>query len=504
MRSLSSFFVCVFLASSAFSSAEDTTPLAPTLLSKSHAVQSAFLQREQDYHAYLLNIKKNIEGGRVDLNAQDSLHQVLLKRIEVSSEGRAQVQHWVSNAIAASEHNIKAQDIILRLIQSATSGEALMEVARQLYAMNENYISNRARAIRQGVYIPCTSPDKIETHDPLNRQVAQNAIDRQASYVEMIKDAYTQLLQYDPQEAAKYIENIGPTRLITQYVLGESDCIPDPTTSMQTDFAPPTVLPIDDSMGLKTRMNQISTRTRKERRAQARKHQKNAKKGPAHLTPKKVVSVSTSPYVQEMIRRAVEKNREAAVRKEEERVLKAQKAQDGRVAFERLREEYQRTVRMQIGYVDETASVGTLRTAWSAPEVKVRQKTRGERDPAYAQMSQETSSSTSSSSSAPSSSSQADVQPTLTAGVMKRLEAFWETKAGLTYHEVASLFKALGGRIGEKRGGSSHVTLSFYAPDGTKLKHELWRPHGSGNTFGFRTMESLHGYFGRCGFDIRY
>lgn len=135
----------------------------------------------------------------------------------------------------------------------------------------------------------------------------------------------------------------------------------------------------------------------------------------------------------------------------------------------------------------------TASSAWPAPPPHGRKKTHGVAHPARAlQRNQQEA--------LPSSSVQDIVPQAFRGSLVKDLEAFWASKAGLRYHEVATLFKAIGGRISEKRGGSSHVTLSYPMSDGGKLKHELWRPHGSGNTFGFRTMANLHLCFERSGF----
>ena len=472
-----------------------------SLLPKSVAVQRAFIQFEEDNLGYLRQIHRHVILGGSGLDKSDPVQKELARHFTGDYSSHACVEKWVANSIILTQNNIVEIGKILALTSDVKSIEKAYDYFFDISEIYNNYIGSRYRAIVNGDDVPTTEPGKLSSLTALNRHVAEAAINRHACFALALKESYKILLKNSPEKAGECMLTVGPDTLMGQYLRKPRSELPDPQSCLIADGKltdrTGKERSVRDHVMLLERTAQHSHLTRKDRRAADRAASKAQKKQDA--TSRRVTAAAPAPSAIATIRAAVTHDQETAARLEAEKALRVRAAQDAREAFLRLREAYIATGGAQEGVV-EGATSSSASSTWTAPTPRVRKKTRRAPGVAYTRAS---SSSRSSSSSSASSSSQTDGRFAPTTGIMKRLEAFWDAKAGLTYHEVASLFTSLGGRIGEKSGGSSHVTLSYMAGDGTKLKHELWRPHGSGNTFGFRTVESLHRYFERCGLTLK-
>lgn len=353
-----------------------------------------------------------------------------------------------------------------------------------------------------------TMPHMLVNETPLNQLLSKVTIDYHSLSGMLIKEFYQKMKTHDDVIARAYLEKIGALTTLGRYVQKMLKELPDPDTclmqdaAVQADAAADLLMP-SSGAGPRGRADKMRLRLQQklaQKRASGACAAKTSKTRPKKQNSPKPCSLSATTVAG--IKATVERDgREAAARYEAKRqrdLLSQQRAQEVQAI---LRERRATLAPVPPSEIFQVASP-TSSSSWTAPDMRVRVKTRGVADPARAETPISSMATVSSSSGASSSSSQA-AHPLVTARVLENLGAFWETKAGLTYHEVAALFTALGGRVSEKSGGSSHVTLSYMTGDGTTLKQELWRPHGKGNTFGFRTLAGLRSYFERCGLTLK-
>ena len=491
-------------ASPAMSSAygvEEVLEVSPSevYLPKSLASCQAALTREYDFMMYLNGLKGSLESSPCDLAQNDEIQAFIKENLRKDPSSHALFLDCIIKAISCSEDNLHALIVNIQKVKSIRSWEDFQSRAEDDVKKYNSLLNGR---IPQGITlrgVPCTAPNEMEKHNPINRLLAQVSIDYHSLRSMFVKESYQKMCSHDEGMARMYLKAIGAHTALGRYVQKETKEIPDPDTCLVQDGKMKAVSAaalLSASPGSSV----SSARDKARLRLQQKLAQKKAQAGGAPAKPvvqkkrqnapsRGVLSASAVAAIKSDVEIKAQEAAEREARKKDRALADLKRAQAIKEMLHEMR------VAQELPPSTEMPQDAPS-SRWTAPTPRVREKTRGVARPATALAAAPQMSSS-------SSSCHGAAPLRLTSAVIRRLEAFWEAKAGLTYHEVASLFTSLGGRIGEKSGGSSHVTLSYMAGDGTKLKHELWRPHGSGNTFGFRTMESLHRYFERCGLTLK-
>lgn len=469
-------------------------------LPKSLSRCQAALSREYDFLTYLKELASSLESETRTFNEDDEI-QIFIKRgLQKDPGSQAIYLNCIQGAISCSEGNLSSLVLNIKQITNVRSWEDFQNRADDDVKKYDGLLNGR---IPQGITlrsVPSTVPNEMDTHNPINRLLAQVSIDYHSLRSMFVKESYQKMKAHDEVLARAYLKKIGPQTALGRYVQKELKEIPDPDTCLVQDgkmrqVSAATLLtsssgPTGSSPADKTRQRLQQKLAQKKGRGASSPTKPVTQKKRSAGSLRSPLSASTVAVIKSDVEIKIQ---EAAAREEDKRrraLADQKRAQAIKEMLHKMRAD-------QAASPEAEPAVGiplTVSSTWTAPTPRMRKKTKGVAGPARTVVATP----------ATSFSSSHDVMPhALTAGVMRRLEVFWESKAGLTYHEVASLFTVLGGRISEKGGGSSHVTLSYFMGDAVKFKHELWRPHGKGNTFGFRTMTALRQYFERCGLTLK-
>ncbi|MBA4118370.1 MAG: hypothetical protein C0514_05705 [Candidatus Puniceispirillum sp.] len=485
-----------------------------TLLPKAHASHWAFLKREVDYHHYLLGIQSYFKGENISLDQDDPIFQILRDRIGSDDDEKIHTLSWLQDSLEAVKSNMRFTTESLVRIRKTTTHNSLRETFAYITKSRAAYFVKRAEAQKNTGRVVATSPDALKQHNALSRRIAQNAIDKHALMSEAVKEAYKALVKIDPQDMEYLPGALGINTAIVQYMTGSIKTIPDPDSCVKHDWlqeraakiaAPAASQPLEmKTVGSRIQGTPAQQRLKREleKRRGAHEdrslHQHQESKAPSASSSSRP-GASTLALIKEDIAQkkkalaaqAQEKARNAAYLKDQ---ILGTVARKGPVA--------------DLGQ-DEPFTLS--HSMWVAPDSHEKEKTRGVADAtrqqkkkqrAKAKRALQKQEADTGSLGTPQRSSQTPVDAPLKASLYKRLVNFWGAKAGQTYHDVEILFKGFGGEIIEKSGGSSHVTLVYHVEGKPALKHELWRPHGGGNAFGFKTTAGLQDYLQQCGLTV--
>ena len=523
MKYISSTLAIVTLFSQlAFTSCQDINETDDgARLPKSMASQRAFYKRDADQVEYILKIQAYLSGEAVTFDPDDANYQMICSQLK-HSDGRVKLDAWANKTLAALNTNMEGTLTNLERLGKASTFEEVEDIFKYFVTVRKDYFFSRLRSRLMGGCVPSTKPEAFSALNPLSKQSVQLSIDRHALMCEVIKEAYKVLLRDDQERARACLESIEPGTILVKYLMGEVKDILDPDSCTSHDAslsgatAPPVqVIELDGS----ARVNQSvsagnATKDRLRRKlAQKQSAQKSVQdlpKGTRHGKPKSKSKPHTpGPKAIALIKEHTEFELANQRQKEEEKRARALAQAEHALRMKALI----RQARLEALAVEDEASLSAFSSTSQAAssssshspipsKQRIKTKTRGIADLSKRRW-QDTPRASEAQISSGKREDEREVETQHAASLYKRLVSFWGSKAGQTYHDVAYLFSGLGGRITEKKGGSSHVTLTYHTSEGRALKHELWRPHGSGNTFGFRTPAGLQSFFEKCGLTLR-
>ncbi|MBA4118372.1 MAG: hypothetical protein C0514_05715 [Candidatus Puniceispirillum sp.] len=488
---------------------------APTFLQKSLASHQAFQKKDEDTWDYALKIQALLNGEEVAFDPDDACFQEVCHAVRCPG-GREGLQEWADKFTQVLKSNIDAGVVSLQVLTRATTAEHVEKVFDRFVGMRNEYFTSRVQQMSQGIALPGTTPEDISSHGPLIRLICQLSVDRHALMCEIAKEAYKVLLALDQDRARACFDRVAPGTFLAKYLAGEITQILDPKSCDGHDGL---------DMRVKSMIN-AADQGEKEAGVQCYISIGSATKDRLRrkLAQKQGVAKST-PNLPEKISSQESKRKGRRPSKKEIALIKKAAALE-RARLEREEAEKRRRIEAQATHAQHmkelvrqarldalrSDSETTLPASSSALEStapskkRVKEKTRGVEDVNKRQRKGDPRALAKSKSEVRGSSGEKEdpreEETQLAANLYKRLVAFWESKAGQTYQDIALLFRGLGGRVTEKKGGSSHVTLTYYGAGGHKLKHELWRPHGGDNTFGFRTTAALQAFFEKCGLTL--
>ncbi|MCA0369760.1 MAG: hypothetical protein LCH26_01475 [Proteobacteria bacterium] len=478
------------------------------LLRKSQESHRAFLKRDADQGEYILKIQDYLNGESVTFDPDDANFHVICSELRHPG-GREKLDAWANQTLAALKINIEGVKTNLERLEKATTVEDVEQMFNHFVNIRNGYFLSRFQSMLMGGCVPSTKPEDFASLNALSKQSVQLSIDRHALMCEVIKEAYKVLLKQDQDRARVCLDSIDPGTILAKYLKREVKDILDPDSCSAHDGSRPCATPhvqvidlTDEAQALLPASTGNATKDRL-RRKLAQKRDKvtsDPTKSPAQENKRK----GRRPSKKEI---AVIKQAAAFERAQlEQKQAEKRRRIEAQAAHAQHMKELIRLVRLDAHTHDSEAEIIGLSSVSEnvfPSKKRVKEKKRGIADLNKRQRHDSPRAHGKSKPKARKSprekEEEREDERQRGANLYKRLVAFWGTAAGQTYPDVALLFRGLGGRVTEKKGGSSHVTLTYYTPDGQAHKHELWRPHGGENTFGFRTTAAIKDYFAECG-----
>ncbi|MBA4118368.1 MAG: hypothetical protein C0514_05695 [Candidatus Puniceispirillum sp.] len=490
-------------------------------LAKSARNFIAHLNRDSEFDAYLTKIDRYLEGEKVAFEPSDAFYKMVNRDVVNSKASRDGYKGWVleirhgSRGIAQtiqglSERVVKAAspDDLQNLFKDAVNIRA-----RDLDYWTAYYHQDNFDPSDKG--IPSSLPIAREDLHLFDLIGVQSAIDKHALICSLIKEAYDVLKKTAPTQAQACLEFVGVGSVLGRYVSRQLKDIPDPHTCLNQERGIPFSALLRKNKKILS-YGSVSVNSSREdamrdrlRQKQSRKNDEGAKVKPA---PAKVTSTALhasfarpSTASLALIKEDVARKKKELDEREKEKLEKQRQAAEWARNAQRLQS---LVLSKDAMHTPDLQIMCDQRGTHERQEAPEKEKTKGVADLSKSQKKKAQKKRAQKAKQAQAENGllqQAPVKeegPEHRAGLRKQLTHFWDTKAGLTYTGVEQLFKGLGGVVKEKSGGSSHVTLVYYAPEGKAIKHELCRPHGGCNTFGFQTVAGLHAYFEACGLKL--
>ncbi|MBA4118373.1 MAG: hypothetical protein C0514_05720 [Candidatus Puniceispirillum sp.] len=481
---------------------------AVTLLPKSLQSQQAMCERDVEFRDYMLKIQGYLAGQEVTFAPDDNVFQSVRTRL-AQPGGRKETETWCSQTIAVMNINIVAAQKNIKILEITRCVDHVERIFECFLKGTKNYFTSRREMRALGITIPSTLPQDFETLNPRSQLSAQSAIDRHASLCEVLKEGYKVILKVDQGRANAFLLNLDPDKFLSKYLRGEITYVMDPDSSSLHDggaLYSQNGRPRGE-MTTPLQAQKVTKDRLRRKLAQKQGVVKSASNLPAKVPSQDTLGKGRGPGQKEiaLIKEAAALERAKLERKEAEKRSRI----EAQAVHARHMKELVRQARLEALRSDSETTLSAPSSALeitSPSKKRVKEKTKGVEDVSKRQRKDEpralAKSKTRTRPSSGEKEEPREEETQLAANLYKRLGAFWESKAGQTYHDVTQLFRGFGGRVTEKKGGSSHVTLTYYGAGGHKLKHELWRPHGGDNTFGFRTTAALQAFFEKCGLTL--
>ncbi|MBA4118371.1 MAG: hypothetical protein C0514_05710 [Candidatus Puniceispirillum sp.] len=485
-----------------------------TLLRKSQESHRAFLKRDADQGEYILKIQEYLNGETVTFDPDDANFHVICSELKRPG-GREKIDSWAKQTLAALKINIDGVKTNLERLEKATTVEDVEQMFNHFVSIRNGYFLSRFQMRLMGGCVPSTKPEDFASLNALSKQSVQLSIDRHALMCEVIKEAYKVLLKQDQDRARVCLDSIDPGTILAKYLKREVKDILDPDSCSSYDGSRPCATPhvqvIDLTDEVQVRLPVLTGNATKDRLRRKLAQKQGLVKSTPNLSAKASSQESKGkgrrPSKNEiaLIKEAAAREREALAQRQAEKHARTL----AQAAHAQHMKELVRQARLEALSSDSETTLPAPSSALESTTLskkRVKEKTKGVEDVNKRQRKAGPRASVKNKHKARASSGEKEEpreeETQLAANLYKRLVVFWESKAGQTYHDVALLFRGFGGRVTEKKGGSSHVTLTYYGAGGHKLKHELWRPHGGDDTFGFRTTAALQAFFEKCGLTL--
>ncbi|MBA4118369.1 MAG: hypothetical protein C0514_05700 [Candidatus Puniceispirillum sp.] len=490
------------------------------LLPKSLNSFVAFLKRDMDFDDYLMKIKNYLDGENEIFEPSDDFFWKI-KSVIASVRGRhAWYKKWITGALETNRFNTQSVCATIGRIASTTSPEELPEVFKDMVNARQTYLNGRIKGHIQDAQnpqeagLPVTLPVALAGYGPVSKTGAQFSIDKHALLSNLIKEIYEVLLENDPKKAQMCLASIEEGSVLCRYLQRTLKTLPDPDTCLyeEGDAFMRTILgafikePELEEAFVSTG-NATLDRLRK-KQAQ-KKNGETSQKRPVSVQPTQKDHPSSSrpsAATLALIKEDVTRKKKELEEREREKLEKRRQALEYAQNTQRLRS---LVLRQDAAHEPDIQIMSDQMRAAKIQELPGKEKTKGIADVSRSQKKKAKkkpaakSKQTRADAILPQDAAHPKVDAQHQASALrKQLTHFWETKAGLTFTGVVHLFQGFGGIVKEKSGGSSHVTLAYYGQGPKALKHELWRPHGGCNTFGFQTVASLHAYFEACGLKL--